>query len=146
MTIYITRRSLLAGGGIKNFLNFSVVKHQSSESEAVPQKPLSSLWNVTRSTRPAKTSVGLSFAAIDCLTRSSPEHLSLSIFFHNRDRPCFNPAMSSISEGFVLRKVTHFAAAMGLNHATIANLPHCASLPKHRRRVSLCRGRHSRWS
>jgi hypothetical protein len=44
------------------------------------QKPLSSLWNVTRSTRPAKTSVvGLLIAAIDCLTRSSPEHLRLSI-------------------------------------------------------------------
>src|ERR1700724_3675287 len=66
------------------------------------QKPLSSLWNVTRSTRPAKTSVvGLLFAAIDCLTRSSPEHLRLRIFFHNRDKPRFNPGMGSISEGFV---------------------------------------------
>src|SRR6202023_2626199 len=92
------------------------------------QKPLSSLWNVTRSTRPAKTSVvGLLFAAIDCLTRSSPEHLCVSIFFHNRDRPCFNPAMSSISEGVVLRKVTSFAATMGLILATIANLPNSAS-------------------
>jgi hypothetical protein len=34
--------------------------------------------------------------------------------------------MSSISEGFVLRKVTSFAATMGLI-ATIANLPHSAS-------------------
>jgi CDP-diacylglycerol pyrophosphatase len=58
---------------------------------------------------------------------SSPEHLSLSIFFHNRDRPCFNPAMSSISEGFVLRKVTSFAAPIGLILATIAKLPHSAS-------------------
>jgi CDP-diacylglycerol pyrophosphatase len=66
------------------------------------------------------------FAAIDCLTRSSPEHLCLSLFFHNRDRP-FNPAMSSISEGFVLRKVTSFAATMGLILATLANLPHSAS-------------------
>jgi hypothetical protein len=35
--------------------------------------------------------------------------------------------MSSISEGFVLRKVTSFAATMGLILATIANLPHSAS-------------------
>jgi hypothetical protein len=36
------------------------------------QKPLSSLGNITRSTRPAKTAVvGLLFAAIDCPTRSS---------------------------------------------------------------------------
>src|ERR1700730_1384374 len=77
---------------------------------------------------PTKTSVvRLLFAAIDCLTRSSPEHLCLSIFFHNRDRSCFNPAMSSISEGFVLRKVTSFAATMGPILATLANLPHSAS-------------------
>ena len=31
--------------------------------------------------------------------------------------------MSSISEGFVLSKVTSFAATMGLIVATIANLP-----------------------
>ena len=31
----------------------------------------------------------LLFAAIDCLTRSSPEHLRLRIFFHNRERACF---------------------------------------------------------
>jgi CDP-diacylglycerol pyrophosphatase len=35
--------------------------------------------------------------------------------------------MSSISEGFVLRKVTSFAATMGLILATIANLPNSAS-------------------
>jgi hypothetical protein len=35
--------------------------------------------------------------------------------------------MGSISEGFVLRKVTGFAATMGLILATIANLPHSAS-------------------
>src|ERR1700732_4352721 len=35
--------------------------------------------------------------------------------------------MSSVSEGFVLRKVTSFAATMGLILATIANLPHSAS-------------------
>src|ERR1700704_1460359 len=35
--------------------------------------------------------------------------------------------MSSISEGFVLSKVTSFAAARGLILATIANLPHSAS-------------------
>jgi CDP-diacylglycerol pyrophosphatase len=35
--------------------------------------------------------------------------------------------MSSISKGFVLRKVTRFAATMGLILATIANLPHSAS-------------------
>ena len=35
--------------------------------------------------------------------------------------------MSSISEGFVLSKVTSFAATMGLILATIANLPHSAS-------------------
>jgi CDP-diacylglycerol pyrophosphatase len=35
--------------------------------------------------------------------------------------------MSSVSEGFVLRKVTGFAATMGLILATIANLPHSAS-------------------
>jgi CDP-diacylglycerol pyrophosphatase len=35
--------------------------------------------------------------------------------------------MSSISEGFVLRKVTGFATTMGLILATIANLPHSAS-------------------
>jgi hypothetical protein len=35
--------------------------------------------------------------------------------------------MSSISEGFVLRKVTSFTATMGLTLATIANLPHSAS-------------------
>jgi hypothetical protein len=77
-------------------------------------------WNVTRSTRLAKTSIGLLFAAIDCLTRSSPEHLRLSIFFHNRDWPCFDPAMSSIS--VVLRKVSGCAMTMGLILATIANL------------------------
>src|ERR1700730_3360476 len=92
------------------------------------QKPLSSLWNVTRSTRPAKTSVvGLLFAAIDCLTGSSPEHLRLSISVQNGQRPCFNPAMSSISEGFVLSKVPTFAATMELILAAVANLPHSAS-------------------
>jgi CDP-diacylglycerol pyrophosphatase len=35
--------------------------------------------------------------------------------------------MSSFSEGFVLSKVTSFAATMGLILATIANLPHSAS-------------------
>src|ERR1700680_2993287 len=35
--------------------------------------------------------------------------------------------MSSVSEGFVLRKVTRCAATMGLILATIANLPHSAS-------------------
>jgi CDP-diacylglycerol pyrophosphatase len=35
--------------------------------------------------------------------------------------------MSSVSEGFVLRKVTSFAATMGLILATIANLPNSAS-------------------
>ena len=35
--------------------------------------------------------------------------------------------MSSISEGFLLPKVTCFAATMGLILATIANLPHSAS-------------------
>jgi hypothetical protein len=35
--------------------------------------------------------------------------------------------MSSISEGFLLHKVTCFAATMGLILATIANLPHSAS-------------------
>jgi CDP-diacylglycerol pyrophosphatase len=35
--------------------------------------------------------------------------------------------MSSVSEGFVLRKVPTFAATMGLILATIANLPHSAS-------------------
>ena len=35
--------------------------------------------------------------------------------------------MGSISEGFVLRKVTGFAATMGPILATIANLPHSAS-------------------
>jgi CDP-diacylglycerol pyrophosphatase len=35
--------------------------------------------------------------------------------------------MSSVSEGFVLRKATSFAAAVGLILATIANLPHSAS-------------------
>jgi CDP-diacylglycerol pyrophosphatase len=35
--------------------------------------------------------------------------------------------MSSISEGFVLREVTSFAATRGLILATIANLPHSAS-------------------
>jgi hypothetical protein len=35
--------------------------------------------------------------------------------------------MSSISEGFVLRKVTSFAATVGLILATIANLPHSVS-------------------
>ena len=34
--------------------------------------------------------------------------------------------MSSVSEGFVLRKVTSFAGTMGLILATIANLPHSA--------------------
>jgi CDP-diacylglycerol pyrophosphatase len=35
--------------------------------------------------------------------------------------------MGTISEGFVLRKVTSFAATMGLILAPIANLPHSAS-------------------
>src|SRR3984893_18262663 len=35
--------------------------------------------------------------------------------------------MSSVSEGFVLRKVTSFAATMGLILATLANLPQSAS-------------------
>jgi len=75
-----------------------------------------------------KTSVvRLLFAAIDCLTCSSPEHLRLSIFFRTRDRPCFNPAMSGILEGFFLRIVTSVAATMGLILATIASLPHSAS-------------------
>jgi hypothetical protein len=34
--------------------------------------------------------------------------------------------MSSVSEGFLLRKVTGFAATMGLILATIANLPRSA--------------------
>jgi CDP-diacylglycerol pyrophosphatase len=45
----------------------------------------------------------------------------------NPDRLCFNPAISSVSKGFLLHKVTSFAATTGLILATVAGLPHFVS-------------------
>ena len=89
------------GGRLGSFLAIgSVTEFLSSIRGTDPAMLVPLMQNVTRSTRPAKTSVvGLLFAAIDCLTRSYLEHLCLSLFFHNRDRPCFNPGMRAFRKG-----------------------------------------------